>query len=250
MSRLWTNVVARRLADPDAPRAFRREDIRQWLSDNHIDPSDRTLFRALQDWENKGIIARPIQGVYLNLQCSPLPMPEEAVSLLRPDAVISLSSVLGQAGVLNNPSYWITAVLPSTATKGPVDLEMTDGRMLRFGYMRPDLVIGPNDAAASDALQMDALTLKATPEKALLDWIYLSSSARGAARWPLPPLHDIDADDLDDDRLDRLASRMDLVDPLAQFRTALEEDHPRVRIKRNTVRDDAPAQSPPKRHTP
>lgn len=247
MSRLWTNVVARRLAEPDAPRAFRREDIRQWLSDHHIDPSERTLFRALQDWETKGIIARPIQGVYLNLQCSPLPMPEEAVALIRPDAVISLSSVLGQAGVLNNPSYWITAVLPSTATKGPVDIEMTDGRMLRFGYMRPDLVVGLSDEMASDALDRGGRVIKATPEKALLDWIYLSSSARGAARWPLPPLHDIDADDLDDARLDRLAARMDLVDPLAQFRQALEEDHPRIRIKRNTVRDEAPTPSPKKR---
>jgi hypothetical protein len=233
MSILWKKLAVRRLGEPDAPRAFARDDIAVWLAKGGIEPSERTLFRTLQEWETQGVLSRPAWGVYLNLQSKPLPMPEEAVGVLRPDAVISLGSVLSQAGVLNNPSYWVTAVLPSTATKGPVDIEMTDGRMLRFAYMRPDLVISPDDKDAAYALQTGTLTAKATPEKALLDWVYLSSSTRGAVRWPLPALHDLDIDDLDADRLDRLAQRMDLVEPLDQLRQAINANKPRVAMKRN-----------------
>lgn len=232
MSALWKKLAVRRLSEADAPRAFGRDDIADWLAQGGIKPSDRTLFRALQDWETDGVLSRPAWGVYLNMQAKPLPVTEEAVFVLKPDAVISLSSVLSQAGVLNNPSYWVTAVLPSTATKGPVDIEMTDGRMLRFAYMRPDLVIGPDDKQAHDALQPDSVIPKATPEKALLDWVYLSSSTRGGARWPLPALHDLDIDDLDADKLDRLAERMELVEPLDQLRQAINANKPRVAVKR------------------
>lgn len=228
MSGIWEKVAVRRLSEEGAPRAFRREDLAEWLAKSAIEPSARTLGRALAEWEVKGLIARPVQGVFLNLTARPIPQPEEAISILRPQAVISLSSILGQAGVLNNPSYWVSAVLPVSAVKGPVDIEMTDGRMLRFAYMRDDYAQMEDE----DARQVDTRVAKATPEKALMDWIYLSSSARGAARWPLPALHDLDLDDLDAARLDRLAARMDLVEPLAQLREAIEQAKPRVKVER------------------
>lgn len=236
MSQDWKTAALERLAQPGAPRVCGRDVLVQWLNDGGITSSERTLLRALQEWELFGHIGRPTWGVYLNRQVHPLPLLEEAAQIIRPGAVVSLASVLGRAGVLNNPSYWITAVLPSTAVKGPVDVEATDGTMLRFAHLRPDLIPQADASWAADALDPTAFSPTATPEKALMDWVYLSSSARGAARWPLPALHDLELDDLDADRLDRLAVQMDLVDPLAQLRTAIAADRPRVAVRRSARR--------------
>jgi hypothetical protein len=233
MSLSWKERARARLAATGAPRVFTRDALLSWLSDFPDAPSQRTMLRALQEWETEGVVGRPAWGVYLNRQTQPLPVLEEAAQVLRPGAIVSLASVLGRAGILNNPSYWVTSVLPSTAVKGPVDVEGEAGTVFRFAHMREDLVPGPGQDWSADALDERSLFPAATPEKALRDWVYLSSSARGAARWPLPALHDLDVDDLDHARLDRLAHRMGLVDPLAQLMDAIAADRARVRVHRS-----------------
>lgn len=232
MNNIWRPMVERRLAKPDAPRVMSPETLAEWLDAQGLAAPARTLARALQAWCEKGLLSSPVRGVYLNRQVHPLVLPEEIAQLLRPGAILSMSTVLGRAGILNNPTYWISATLPTDATKGPVDITLDDGRMLRFAYMRPDFIAGPGHPMAGDALDPDASAPSATPEKALLDWLYLSSSARGGSRWPLPALHDLDLDDLDAGRLDRLAGWMQMQGPLAQLRHAWDNDRPRVKVGR------------------
>lgn len=233
---LWKANAVRRLGTPGAPRVFGRKELADWLAQGGLHPNERTLLRALQEWEAQDVVGRPARGVYLNRQATPTPLLEDVAQALRPGAVVSLASVLGRAGVLNNPSYWITATLPSTAVKGPVDVQASDGTVFRFAYMRPDLIAQPDAQWQSDAVDDSAFAPTATPEKALLDWLYLSSSARGAARWPLPALHDLSLDELDADRLDRLAARMELIEPLAQLRQAIDDERPRVKVRRSRLR--------------
>jgi hypothetical protein len=56
-----------------------------------------------------------------------------------------------------------------------------------------------------------------TAEKALLDWLYLATSARSTLAPPAP--HDIDMDQLDRARLKRLAKSMALEDTLQRWLT-------------------------------
>ncbi len=234
MTMSWKVAALRRLAEPDSPRVFGREELTDWLAGANIEPGQRTLARALQEWEAAGLIERPTWGVYLNSRAIPVPVREEAIAFMRPGAVLSLTSVLGRSGALNNPSYWVTAVVPMTTFKGPLEVEASDGGVFRFAYMRPDLIPTLQDDWAKDALERHAHVATATPEKALMDLLYLSSSARGAARWSLPALHDLDMTYFDEGRLDRLAKRMDLELPLEQLREAINNDKPRLKVSRKS----------------
>ena len=63
-------------------------------------------------------------------------------------------------------------------------------------------------------MDLDVLYPRATPEKALLDWIYLGDSPR--TKLAPPPL-DIDLERLDKRRLKRLADRMKLSKHLEEY---------------------------------
>jgi hypothetical protein len=56
---------------------------------------------------------------------------------------------------------------------------------------------------------------RATPEKALLDWLYLAKSSRSTLS--PPALHDVENDALNRKRLVRLARAMKLEDTLAEW---------------------------------
>ena len=231
----WKVGAMRQLSDPDAPRIFDRREFLAWVRKANPQLPERTGLRALSEWEEAQLVQRVTRGIYLNRQAFPLPALEEAVSHLRPGAIVSLSSVLGRAGVLNNPVYWVTAVIPSTAT-ALSEVSAENGSVFKFGHMRQDLLPTAKDDWGQDALEPYTQTATATPEKALVDWLYLASSSRGSARWPLPPLHDWDISDLDPSRLDRLADRMGVEEALQRFRQSLGHEAPRVVLSQRNQR--------------
>ena len=228
----WKAQALRALGSPGALRVFDTPELVQWLATFGLKVPERTLRRALAEWESSGLVGRAARGLYLNGLASPLTLLEEAAPRLRQGAVVSLATVLGRAGALNNPTHWVTAVVPSDNSSRPVnELESESGSVFRFASLRHDLFLAPTDPLARDAFQPYAAVPTATPEKALLDWLYLSSRGRGAERWPLPPSHDWDMSLLDGPRLDRLATRLGLENELQQFRQGLEAG-PRIRIRR------------------
>ena len=229
----WKFVVVGLMARPEFPRVFDSHELEQALQSHGMSPPRRTIQRALREWEIAGVVRRVAQGVYLNMQATPQPLLREAVSKMRPGAIVSLATVLGDAGVLNNPTSWVMAVLPSDVkVRHENEVSSAPGAEFKFAYLRPDLIPVRGEPWASDALEPYARVPTATPEKALLDWIYLSASARGGSRWQLPASHDVDLDYLDSDRLERLASHMGLENELGQFRQGLESA-PRLKIRRS-----------------
>ena len=230
----WKIQALRALAEPDAPRVFDATELGKWLQTKGWDVPGRTVRRVLMEWDTAKLIERTARGYFLNHQASPAPTLEEVACRLHEGAIVSLTTVLGRAGVLNNPTHWVTAVVPSdNASRPPNEMDSENGSKFKFALMRPNLLPAPvrSDRFAKDALEPYATVPTATPEKALLDWLYVSSRGRGGNRWPLPPSHDWDIGGLDVERLDRLAKRMGLEDELGQFRVGLEE-HPRIRVRR------------------
>lgn len=228
----WKFRALRLLAQDGAPRVFDSTALGQWLEGQGLSVPGRTLRRALNEWEGAALLTKAARGFYLNGQANPQPTLEEAAASIRAGAVVSLGTVLGRAGVLNNPTHWVTAVVPSDASSRPAnEMESEGGSLFKFASMRPDLFAAPGTAFARDALEPYAAVPTATAEKALLDWLYVSSRGRGVNRWVLPASQDWDLDYLDSARLDRLAGAMGLEDELAQFKQGLEQS-PRVRVRR------------------
>lgn len=202
------------LAEAHAPRVMNPQNLREWLGTQGVELGAPALISALAQWQTLGFVAKVRHGIYLNLRAQPCPQADEAAPWLREGAVVSLQRVLGQSGVLNNPTPWITCVLPPSQSRAVGTIE-TGGHTFQFTGMRDDLIPARGADWAQDAYQPYAHVATATPEKALLDWIYLS---KASPLWRLPPRQDIDMDEMDAARLDRLATRMGLESELQQFR--------------------------------
>lgn len=229
----WKYQAMALLGEEGFPRAFGLEEFEKALHEKGFTPSRSTLNRVIREWAAAGLIRRVAQGVFLNMQAFPQPIAQEATPILRPGAIVSLGTVLGDAGVLNNPTPWVMAVLPAHGvTRHATHLDSVPGVVFKFAYMQPRLVPSHTSDWASDAYEARTRVPTATPEKALLDWIYLSSVGASAARWRLPASHDIDMDYLDEGRLSRLSERMGLQSELAQFQESLQRAVPSIKIRR------------------
>ncbi|MDE2197251.1 MAG: hypothetical protein KGJ56_08690 [Gammaproteobacteria bacterium] len=162
---------------------------------------------SLSHWLKSALARKKLtlvqRGLYLNgFRTKPGTL-ADAAGWLRRDAVVSLNTVLGDAGVLNNPSRSVTALVPMDGgAPPPLGRKPTAaGELHFFGVPRRILEAG----AAADRLQSDAGLehVRATPEKALVDWLYLAASPRSHRTWP--PRADVDISMLDERRLRRLA---------------------------------------------
>lgn len=195
------------LRAPGAPRVMTPGSLWTWLRttpDAAMRP--RSVFNALTAWQRTGMVRRVGGGLYLNQLARPMPHLAEAAPWLRAGAVVSLQHVLGEAGVLNNPTAWITCVVPLSRSRA-VGTVTTEAGVFQFSGVRDGIVPEGGESWAAEAFQPHAHVPTATPEKALLDWLYL---AQVSPKWALPPRGDLDLDDLDADRLQRLARPMGL----------------------------------------
>lgn len=203
-----------------APRVGTPQIYARFFDEVNLSVSLRTVTNYLKKWEEQNIVQKVAFGVFLNKCAVPHPLPDEAAGFIRNKAVVSLQRVLGNEGVLNNPSHWITCVLPygSGIKEGMIKSGVTT---FHFSKIHPTLLPSFKDSWFSDAFDTKAQYLKATPEKALLDWVYLASTKNQHTR-PLPPKHDIEWDMLDQDRLHRLAYHMKLESEVALFAKSVE----------------------------
>ena len=199
------------LALPGAPRVFSRARLVDWLEANGQALAPSSLTMALATWRATGLIEQVAPRAFLNLSQHPRPRPAEAAAAIQPGAVVSLAYVLGEAGVLNNPSPWVTATVPLSPSARSGSLGAGTHRF-RFAVLPPD-PIDAEHPCFDDAFVPYARFAQATPEKAWLDWQRLAQTPRGQASWPLPPAHDLDLTMLDADRLERLAQALGVADP-------------------------------------
>ncbi len=145
------------------------------------------------------------------------PTAAEAAGFIRTGAIVSLQTVLGEGGITNNFPDVVTSVLPheggqvsSVCPVKAADIEF------RFHSM-PARLLDDRAGKLEDRMDFDVKYPRATPEKALLDWLYLGGS--NYTKIAGPPL-DLEFEQLDASRLRRLARSMGLTEELQAWVTS------------------------------
>ena len=209
----WTTRLELALAEPTALRVLDKASLVRLARDVRAGVSDPTVERWIQDAVSANRLQRVVRGLYLNRLISPPAQLCEAAVWLRPGAVISLQTVLGDAGVWNNFTDWVTAVVPLSrryTTPSLGRLETAAGIFLFRGLPETVLEAGPKE----DRLVGGITYRRATPEAALLHWLYLSNSPRSGMS---PPPLDLDLSALESRRLKHLSKAMRLSKPLEEW---------------------------------
>lgn len=202
------------LLGAEAPRVLTVPMITAVLADRRKLPARNTVFKWIREQTESGALRRVTRGLYLNQLASPRPSAAEAAAFMRSGAIVSLQSVLGEAGVTNNYPDIVTCVLPQERGYRPTVRPVKAQRLeFRFHAM-PVRLLDARAGELEDRMNLDAKYPRATLEKALLDWIYLGASPR--TRIAGPPL-DIDAGRLKKSRLRRLAKTMRLTPQLDAY---------------------------------
>lgn len=210
MTRTATSI----LLGADAPRVLTVPMIAAALAHKRKRVARGTLFRWIRAQTESGALRPVTRGLYLNQMARPLPSVAEAAGYVRSGAIVSLQTVLGDAGITNSYSDIVTSVLPiragSASSSRPVLAHAVE---FRFHAM-PVRLLDDQAGALEDRMDLDVLYPRATSEKALLDWIYLGASPR--TKLSGLPL-DIDLERLDTARLTCLAKRMNLASELKAY---------------------------------
>lgn len=216
MSRAPTAI----LLGAEAPRVLTIPMLTAILADRRKPPARNTVFRWVRDQVASGVLRPMTRGLYLNQLAAPRPLAAEAAGFIRTGAIVSLQTVLGEAGITNNFPDLVTSVIPHdrghVSSVRPVkaaDIEF------RFHSM-PVRLLNEQAGELEDRLDVDFKYLRATPEKALLDWLYLGASP--FSKIAGPPL-DIEIERLQTSRLRRLAQSMELVEQLKAWQSRKKE---------------------------
>jgi hypothetical protein len=175
------------------------------LADRRELRARNTVFRWIREQTNSGVLRPVTRGLYINQLARPQPTAADAAGFVRDGAIVSLQTVLGEAGITNNYSDIVTCVVPHTKDHRPSVRRVRAERIeFRFHAM-PARFLDAHAGELEDRMDLDFKYLRATPEKALLDWIYLGTSEH--TKIAAPPF-DIDATRLNKGRLQRLAKAM------------------------------------------
>ena len=173
------------LADPNAPRVASPAALRAFLEDNDCAIPQRTFTQLLWEWAQAGVVDKINAHVYLNMHAQPRPRPDEAAQHLRPNAIVSTTRVLGDVGVLNNPTHFVTCVMPielsrkSGTVAGPVHTFVFSAMPERL------LPTEPTDVLHELCVE-PGFYRRSTPEKAAVDLVYLAHQERSGITLPGP----------------------------------------------------------------
>ena len=203
----WKLAAHRLLMQRDAPHVLTTADLAAFArtaAGENLPTA--TLTRWVRSLTQAGAIEPVTRGVYLNRLAGPAVHPAQAAQYIRRSAIVSLAFVLEQCGGLNNFGDTVTCVVPliKGLSAPKVGERTTLAVPFRF-YALPQRFFHLQGVELGDLQDLNYQYPRATPERALLEWIYLGSSAK--SRLPLPPL-DIALNRLDAQKLERLAKAM------------------------------------------
>jgi len=217
----WKLALLAALANASAPRVFTARELQHWVRAHRPSASTSTVFLVSELLVTAGALHRVSSGIFLNLRAIPPAELAEAARHLRNGAIISLHSVLGESGFLNNPSTVVTAVVPSSADRRPRlgELRTSGGDIFRF-YGLAEKFFPANAREQEDLLQPGRACAVFRPEAALLQWLHLAALKRSTLT--TPPF-DVDMDQLDADLLNRLAGGWGLETQLREWQAAAEK---------------------------
>jgi hypothetical protein len=211
----WTTRLELALAEPNALRVLDKPSIVRVARSVQPEVSEPSVERWIQEAISANRLQRVLRGLYLNRLITPPAQLGEAAVWLRPGALVSLQTVLGDAGIWNNFTDWVTAVVPLSpryATPSLGRVETNAGTLVFRGLPESKLEAGREE----DRLVSGITYRRATPEAALLHWLYLADSPR--SRMAEPPL-DLDLESVDSRRLARLSKAMGLKELLDSWRS-------------------------------
>lgn len=207
MKKNWKHQAELALISLSAPHVVTIQDLQSYAMLNaEMRPSASAITRWVRLLSETGKLQQVTRGVYLNRLAGPSVHPAEASQYIRRGAVVSLAWVLERSGALNNFGDTVTCVVPlsSDFASPQVGPRKTVAGQFRF-YAIPLTILGAGRENIEDVQDLNVAYPRATPERALLDWIYLGASVR--SRLGMPPL-DIQMHDMNPPRLKRLASAM------------------------------------------
>ena len=210
----WKFAMMGSFSGQRARRVFTSAELQALAQSYRSDVAPKTVRIAVDLFVSAGALRKVGHGIYLNKKCVPATDLTEVAQFIRAGAVISMQSVLGECGFLNNPSVIVTAVVPVIAGKRTNDGEVKtqSGDMFRFAGV-PERFFPQTDDDQWRLLQPGRPCAMFRPEAALLQWVYMASEGRGMT---LPPA-DVDMDMLDPELLTELARRWHLTDALADW---------------------------------
>jgi hypothetical protein len=206
----WTTRLELALAQAQALRVLDKASIARMARSVKPTLSNPSIDRWIQEATTVGRMRRVVRGMYLNQLIFPAAQICEAAVWLRQGAIVSLQTVLGDCGVWNNYTETTTAVVPLSPRYATPSLgrRETDAGIFIFRGI-PEAVLESGEHR--DRLEPNHSYRRATPEAALLHWLYLARSPRSRMA---PPPADLDFDALDGQRLRRLARAMGLLETM------------------------------------
>lgn len=206
----WDTRIEMKLARPDALRVLSSADLGRIAAGEKSEISGATVDRWIGDAIQAGRLVRVVRGLYLNRMIQPPAQLCEASFHLRPGAVVSLQAVLGDAGVWHSYTPIATAIVPLASNRPIPSLGLLRTQAGEFEFRgMPAHVL---DAGKENDRLVEGIDyLRATPEAALLHWVYLSKSPRSTLG---DPPFEMDNDALDFPRMKRLAKAMSLTEAL------------------------------------
>jgi hypothetical protein len=193
-------------------RVCATEDLAQLIRQVRPRATADTVHGAIDGLVQAGALEKVSRGLYLNRRSRPAVEVAEAAQRIRQGALVSLESVLGECGFLNNPAAIVTAVVPQRQDYVPSvgQVKASGGQVFRFSAL-PDRFFPQSEADRHLMLQAGRPYPIAKPEVAVLHWLRLALSPRSSMR---APPQDVDFGVLDSDLLKELAWRWELARPL------------------------------------
>jgi hypothetical protein len=216
MTTLWKMDAERMLMRSDSPSVLTTAMLHGMVTAGRKDaPSRATFSRWASYMAESAKLKEVIKGVYLNRLGHRDVSPAAASHWVRFNSFVSLSWVLEQAGITNNFGDTVTCVIPTDpAWSNPqISDRITSAGTFRF-FAMPARLVDERAGQLEDIRDLRFDYPRATPEKALLDWIYLGKSPR--SRMTRPPF-DLEVEALDAAKIERLAQNMGLERPLADW---------------------------------
>jgi len=201
--REWRKALYEALKEFNAPRVMSNIELQEYANSVGIEVTPKQIIRFIEQVGDLDVLTPVRKGLFLNNRVWPTPTYAEAACRIRSGAVVSLHTVLGDAGVLNNSTSNVYSLLPAPE-HGPQpslgSLESESGVTFHFNKIKAEILeAGDVDDRLVPLLSYD----RATPEAAVVHWIYLANTRRS----PLcEPDTQCDMEQLDLERLERLAT--------------------------------------------
>jgi len=185
-----------------------------------LPPSRPTFERWISEAVESGKLKKVRSGVFLNAAGNAGVSPAAAAGFIRRSAIPSLSWVLEQNWILNNFSDVITSTVPMAPGLQVPNLSAVKTPYGTFQFRALPWRLQELDSLPVAQWRDNRYAHpRATPEKALCDWLYLGQSPRSSLR--APPL-DLDYDKFNKARLQRIVNAMGIRDA---FHAWLDKKH-------------------------